>query len=54
MTIRFVSSEEFDAIIKRIDRARVLRKKAKNKKLSLAQKLELLRQAKELEAQNSK
>lgn len=52
MTIRYVSREEFDAIIKRNNDACNLRQRAKDKKLTLAEKLELLRQAKALEALN--
>jgi len=50
--IRYVSREEFDAIIKRQAQARALRKKAKGTNLTLAQKLDLIRRAKALEATN--
>ena len=52
MTIRYVSREEFDAIVKRNHDAIALRKRAKSPKLTLAEKVELIRQAKALEALN--
>lgn len=51
--VRYVSSEEFNAIVERNNEAIALRKKAKNKNLTLAAKLELLSKAKALEAQNA-
>lgn len=52
MTIRYVSHEEYEAIVKRNADAISLRKRAKSPRLTLAEKLELLRQAKALEALN--
>lgn len=52
MAVRYVSSEEFDLMVKRNNEAIALRKRAKSNKLTLAEKLELLSKAKELEALN--
>lgn len=52
MNIRYVEKDEYDLIVKRIDDARDLRKQAKNPKLTLAKKLELIRKAKAIEALN--
>lgn len=53
MSIRYVTNEEFDAIIERNNRAIALRKKAKSNRLTLAEKLALIREAKALEAMSS-
>lgn len=52
MTIRYVSSDEFEKIVQRNNEAIALRKLAKNPNLTLAEKLNLLGRAKALEALN--
>lgn len=48
--MKVVSHEQFDEIVKSLDDARKLRRKLKNPNLTLAEKIALQRQAKELEA----
>lgn len=52
MTVRYVSSDEFEKIVQRNNEAIALRKRAKSPKLTLAEKLELIGKAKALEALN--